>query len=344
MVNQYAFAKKLSFFISSTGTELAAERKAVISAIRDMRMNPVFFEGFGAHPQKPMEECLARVADSDFYIGIFWKQYSQPTEQEYRKARQLGRPCLIYLKEDDTDVQRDKDLETLIKDLSKSHYYASFRSPGELKDLVKESIAQEVTRTVQDKGAADNLATLQELAEKSGSLYELEATKSLMGKLVELAQVHSQLRAWNNLERLLDNLSDSFSVCYEEAKQSTNNGVNLMQMNVKAVERSWEACKGGPLSQLNELLKKGEFSLQEYAEVSTQEQTDFLDQLLQVSGKIDEGLRTYSLRALYDSLGEFQTCVGWFQTYARETLRRMVTNLCDLSNRLIGEFSKLSPT
>lgn len=109
MGSQYAFAKKLSFFISSTGTELATERKAVISAIRDMRMNPIFFEGFGAHPQEPMEECLARVADSDFYIGIFWKQYSQPTEQEYRKAKKLGKPCLIYLK-GDTDVQRDKKL------------------------------------------------------------------------------------------------------------------------------------------------------------------------------------------------------------------------------------------
>ena len=66
--------QKVRVFISSTIEELKEERNAVISAIRDLKLNPVFFEE-GARPNDPRDVYKAFLEQSDIYIGIFWKQY-----------------------------------------------------------------------------------------------------------------------------------------------------------------------------------------------------------------------------------------------------------------------------
>src|SRR5215216_4598876 len=95
-------------FISSTWLDLQAEREALGKAINQMRgAEFVGMEFFGSRPDKPKDVCLQEVSQSDVYVGIFGHRYGyidpesglSMTELEYRQARCLNRPCLIYLKD-----------------------------------------------------------------------------------------------------------------------------------------------------------------------------------------------------------------------------------------------------
>lgn len=110
--------QKVRVFISSTIEELKEERKAVIRAIRDLKLHPVFFEE-GARSNDPREVYKAYLEQSDIYIGIFWKQYGSilpngtisGIEDEYNLSEKKLR--LIYVKEA-TDG-RDPKLEALLQ-------------------------------------------------------------------------------------------------------------------------------------------------------------------------------------------------------------------------------------
>jgi hypothetical protein len=73
-----------------------------------MRHDVIAMEDYVATDQRPTEKCLADVAASDLYIGIFaWRYgYIPPeknpdhksiTELEYRQAKQTGKSCLLFL-------------------------------------------------------------------------------------------------------------------------------------------------------------------------------------------------------------------------------------------------------
>ncbi len=106
--------ERLKVFVSSTWTDLQPEREAVERALH--RLGGVSFKGmeyFGSRPETPKETCLAEVANSDLYLGIFAHRYGSidpetglsMTELEYRKAEELGKPSYIYLKSDEVPVR-----------------------------------------------------------------------------------------------------------------------------------------------------------------------------------------------------------------------------------------------
>jgi len=134
-------------FVSSTSADLKAEREAVERAIHQMR--EVEFTGmeyFGSRPDKPKEVCLSEVSQCQVYVGIFGARYGsiEPesgksfTELEYRRAREIGIPCLIYLGEEGGSVGAEADpdgaakLESLKGEMKKEHVVTSFRTPDNL--------------------------------------------------------------------------------------------------------------------------------------------------------------------------------------------------------------------
>ena len=72
----------------------------------------IAMEDYVATDQRPTEKCLADVAASDLYIGIFaWRygyipsemnpEHKSITELEYRKAIETGKSCLLFLLDKD---------------------------------------------------------------------------------------------------------------------------------------------------------------------------------------------------------------------------------------------------
>src|SRR4051812_29787551 len=90
---------KIRVFLSSTWTDLQAERAAVEGVLR--RMQETDFNGmesFGGRADKPLKVSLAEVDRSDLYIGIFGRRYgSGITEAEYRQAVNRSLKPLVYI-------------------------------------------------------------------------------------------------------------------------------------------------------------------------------------------------------------------------------------------------------
>ena len=95
-------------YISSTFSDLMSYREAAYRALRMLRHDVVAMEDYVAADQRPLDKCLADVAASDLYIAIIaWKYGYVPsegnpnllsiTELEYRRAKEVGIPCLIFL-------------------------------------------------------------------------------------------------------------------------------------------------------------------------------------------------------------------------------------------------------
>lgn len=121
-------------------TELNDERATVRKALQEREIEVLCFEELGARPETPQNAYLAAVREADLYLGLFWNRYSPATEEEYRKALRLGRPCLIYVK--DFDVHRDEELTTLLAEIGRRWVYKTFSDVTELHTQVQRDLQQ----------------------------------------------------------------------------------------------------------------------------------------------------------------------------------------------------------
>ena len=138
--------RRLRVFVSSTLSELAAERAAVARAISALRLTPVLFE-LGARPHPPQELYRAYLAQSDIFIGLYWQRYGwvgpgmdiSGLEDEFRLSRSL--PRLLYVKSPAPD--REARLTAMIDQLQAegTESYRSFRTSRELGRLVRDDLA-----------------------------------------------------------------------------------------------------------------------------------------------------------------------------------------------------------
>jgi hypothetical protein len=98
--------RRLRVFVSSTigeHGELAEERRAVERAVSALRLTPVLFE-LGARPYPPRELYRAYLAQSEVFIGLYWRRYGQAgpgmdvsgLEEEFDLSE--GLPRLLYVK------------------------------------------------------------------------------------------------------------------------------------------------------------------------------------------------------------------------------------------------------
>jgi tetratricopeptide (TPR) repeat protein len=140
------FTASPKIFISSTWRDLQPERKAVEAVVHRLRDTEfVGMEYFGSRPETTLRASLGEVDRSHVYVGIFGARYgSGITEQEYRRARGLDLPCLIYFKEDstippdmrETDTEKLARLAALKEELAHAHTVSTFNSPPDLAALV----------------------------------------------------------------------------------------------------------------------------------------------------------------------------------------------------------------
>lgn len=140
-------------YVSSTFNDLKDCRARVNLALRKVGHEDVAMEYYAAGDGRPVGRCLADVAACDLYVGLFaWRYGYVPvgdnpgglsvTEMEYREARRLGKPCLIFLLREDAPWPRtlmDRDatrVEDLRAGLSANHVVGFFTSAEDINDAV----------------------------------------------------------------------------------------------------------------------------------------------------------------------------------------------------------------
>ena len=142
-------------YVSSTFEDLQECREKVRLVLQQLGHVDVAMETYVAGPERPVQKCLADVAASDLYVGIFaWRQgYFPPgqdrsiTELEYLAAAEHRKDCLIFLLDEDAPwppkyVDDDKaQIRRLRGQLSGDHTCSFFRTSDQLASLVGPAVA-----------------------------------------------------------------------------------------------------------------------------------------------------------------------------------------------------------
>ena len=135
-------------YVSATFRDLQDCRAAVKLALRRLRVEDMAMESYVAEDRRPLERCLADVAQCDVYIGIFaWRYGFIPpgfdksiTELEYREAVAAGKQCLIFLLREEAAwprnfIDRGADaerIEALRAELGERHMCSYFSDAPDL--------------------------------------------------------------------------------------------------------------------------------------------------------------------------------------------------------------------
>lgn len=107
--------EKYQIFISSTYTDLIAERECVREAILSMEQFPYGMEMFSANDKEQWHTIKDKIDGSDFYVLIIAHRYGSIieygedkgisyTEKEYRYAKQIAKPILAFIVDDSVPV------------------------------------------------------------------------------------------------------------------------------------------------------------------------------------------------------------------------------------------------
>lgn len=146
-------------YISSTYGDLREFREEVYRALRQLRHDVVAMEDYAASDQRPLDVCLADVAASDIYVGIFaWRYGFIPprdnperrsiTELEFRRAAASGKTCLIFLLHEDVPWppslmekgEGGEKLQRLRAELMDKHSVDFFRNKDDLARRVSAAV------------------------------------------------------------------------------------------------------------------------------------------------------------------------------------------------------------
>lgn len=164
-------------YISSTFKDLERHRDAVARILRRMRKIVVSMEDYTASDERPVDKCLADVADCDVYVGLFAHRYGfvpphenplglSITELELAQARELGKPCLIFLHDETVpwplteadsytgENDRGTRIKALRERLGVEFNRNLFRSPEDLAGSVSSSVANLIEREQPGRSAA----------------------------------------------------------------------------------------------------------------------------------------------------------------------------------------------
>ena len=128
-----------------------------------MRHDVIGMEDYVASDQRPTDKCLADVAESDVYLGIFaWRYGFVPargnpqkrsiTELEYRRAKALNKPCLVFLSQDEApwpitmtdsytgEAGAGTRIKQLRTELADQHVVSFFATPDQLASKIAAAI------------------------------------------------------------------------------------------------------------------------------------------------------------------------------------------------------------
>lgn len=155
-------------FISSTFVDLQDYRLAVQDGIRQLGLEDISMEHFGARDERPKDECLRLIKDeTDYFVGIYAHRYGyipkknkfSITQSEYLAACKTEVPKLIYIIDNDfpfppkyiDDGEAKVKLQTFKEHLYTKHICKSFNN----KDNLTASVVADLGRTMSIQSRAN---------------------------------------------------------------------------------------------------------------------------------------------------------------------------------------------
>ncbi|HBT82623.1 MAG: hypothetical protein A2X79_06860 [Desulfuromonadaceae bacterium GWB2_53_15] len=169
----------MKIFVSSVQNELAEERRAVKSFIESDPLlrrffNVFLFENLPASDRRADAVYIEELDRSDLYIGIFGYDYGfedgegvSPTEREFERATETGKPRLIFVKGSD-DQNRKPKMQSLIRKAGQQLIRRRFSSIPELTAALYSSLVDHLeacgaiqSRQFEDRPCLD--ATLEDI-------------------------------------------------------------------------------------------------------------------------------------------------------------------------------------
>ena len=153
---------KLTIFVCGTYRDLAKERQDVLEAIRRLQHQHDAMEYFGARTNRAIETCLDEVRKSDVLVVIVGHLYGSIvpdlgisfTEAEYQEGFLLGKPCLVYIRDEKVpvlleNVERDPQKIMQLNDfkniLHKNHTVATFEDAHDLSITVTALVSGKIS-------------------------------------------------------------------------------------------------------------------------------------------------------------------------------------------------------
>ena len=151
--------------------ELAAERVLIREALDEMEVDGwLYEEEAGARPQSIQETFLEELKSSDLYVGVFWKKYGKYTIEEFEKAQELGKPCLLYEQRSGIEGERDPALQDFLDRLSNVENGLSvkwIKAGEDIGSIIKKDLARILTEDFrEDRSGADFELAIKEAVEK----------------------------------------------------------------------------------------------------------------------------------------------------------------------------------
>jgi hypothetical protein len=203
-------------FLCSTYTDLIDERQAVLTAIRELKLQHESMEFFGAKPDRPIDACLAEVAKSNILVLILGHRYGSLvpgksisfSEAEYQEGQRRKKPCLVYMRDTNVpvlpkDFERDPDklraLDAFRATLNERHTVAAFRGPADLTEAVRSDLLEtiqivEAERRHRDESQGRRSAFLVELEDIAVSALATGVREALVLSAVRQALAELQGR------------------------------------------------------------------------------------------------------------------------------------------------------
>ncbi|HEX8920193.1 MAG TPA: DUF4062 domain-containing protein, partial [Pyrinomonadaceae bacterium] len=144
-------------YVSSTFLDLQECRRQVSVVLRRMGFEDVGMEYYVAGNERPVDKCLADVAACDLYVGVFaWRYGFVPkknnrkklsiTEMEFRKAVETGKPCLLFLLDEEASwpvkfIDDDKSrIKKLRAEFGDKYVISHFKSAADIGSVVAPAI------------------------------------------------------------------------------------------------------------------------------------------------------------------------------------------------------------
>lgn len=149
----------LRVFISSRMEGLTDLRAILDRELKKLSVDSFVFESDrGARPEDPETASLMEVAKSDILVLILGDSYGEITEKEYDKARELGKPCLVY--ERTGGPKSDEKLKRFVEKLSgargvpsRSHFHTAVDLSEQVAKDVQAWLVREYRRLYATKSA-----------------------------------------------------------------------------------------------------------------------------------------------------------------------------------------------
>lgn len=144
----------IKVFISSNMSEMEYDREIVYETISAMNLSGTMFEMFPSMAESPVQIYLEEVRQSNIFVLLLWKTYTDAVEKEYVEALKNNKPILIFIKDlKDGEVRSDKLLDfigklnsTVSGEKVKATVYKRYRHLFELKDYVKDAVGTEIAK------------------------------------------------------------------------------------------------------------------------------------------------------------------------------------------------------